>query len=134
VGHFEVAIGVQYSTTPVFHSSPTPPLPSPPGIAVVWIVEKKIVHHMLGLDFERVTIPVRVSFEFEVSEGSFLPDSLSSNILYNRSILQKRYPRLNLTALEDSINNTVQREIRTYLRENGFLEGGGDPHVKHDAH
>jgi hypothetical protein len=89
---------------------------------MVWVVDKKIVHHMFGLGFERVTIPVRVTFEFEVNQGAFLPDSLSSHIVYNRAILKKRYPSLNLDSLEHSINNTVKREIRTYLRESGFLE------------
>lgn len=94
---------------------------------MVWIVEKKIVHHMWGLGFERVTIPVRVTFEFEVKQGAFLPNSLSSHIVYNRSILKKRYPTLNLDSLENSINKTVNREIMTYLRECGFLEEAAHP-------
>jgi len=39
---------------------------------MVWVVEKKVVHHMLGLGFERVDIPIRVKFEFEVEELSCL--------------------------------------------------------------
>ena len=93
---------------------------------MVWIVEKKVVHHMFGLGFERVKIPVRVKFEFEVKEGAFLPDSLSTRTLYNRKGLAKRYPKLNLSSLENSINNTVRKEIMIYLRDCGFLEEGTD--------
>jgi hypothetical protein len=95
---------------------------------MVWIVEKKVVHHVLGLGFEKVTIPVRVSFEFEVKEGAFLPDSLTSQKLYNKSALEKRYPKLDFAALEHSIDNTVRRDIMTYVRDCGFLheDAGSD--------
>lgn len=89
---------------------------------MVWIVEKKIVHHVVGLGFERVTIPVRVRFEFEVKEGAFLPDSLTSRRLYNRTALEKRYPNLDLASLEHSTDNTVSKEIISYLTDCGFLK------------
>ena len=97
---------------------------------MVWIAEKKVVHHMFGLGFEMVKIPVRVKFEFEVKEGAFVPDSLSTHRVYNRTALEKRYPNLNLASLERSINNTVRKEIMAYLRDCGFLEEGADS----DAH
>jgi hypothetical protein len=93
---------------------------------MVWIVEKKVFHHVFGLGFERVTIPVRVTFEFEVKEGAFIPESLSRRTVYNRTALEKRYPKVSLASLENSIANTVSREIITYLRNCGFLEEGID--------
>jgi hypothetical protein len=89
---------------------------------MVWIVEKKVVHHMIGLPFESVTIPVSVTFEFEVKEGVFLPDSLSSRRLYNRTSLEKRYPNIDFASLEHSIDNTVSKEIMIYLKDCGFLK------------
>ena len=89
---------------------------------MVWVVEKKVVHHMLSLGFERVDIPIRVKFEFEVEDGSFVADSLSSHTVYNRDALERRDPALDVASLEDSIENTVEREILQYLRECGFLE------------
>lgn len=77
---------------------------------------------MFGLGFERVKIPVRVKFEFEVKEGAYVPDSLSTHTVYNRKALGKRYPNLNLASLERSINNSVREEITTYLRDCGFIE------------
>jgi hypothetical protein len=88
---------------------------------MVWIVEKKVVHHILGLGFERVKIPVRVTFEFEVKEGVFVPDSLSIHTLYNRSALERRYPNLDPVSMESSINSTVRQEIMAYLRDCGFF-------------
>jgi hypothetical protein len=97
---------------------------------VVWIVEKRVVHHIFGLGFERVKIPVRVKFEFEVKEGAFIPNSLSTQTVYNRTALERRYPNLNLASMENSLENTVRKEIMTYLRECGFLDEGSDS----DAH
>jgi ribosomal protein L32E len=88
---------------------------------MVWLVEKKVVHHMFVLGFERVKIPVRVKFEFEVKAGAFVPDSLSTYTVYNRKALERRYPKLNLALLESSVSKTVKNEIMTHLRECGFL-------------
>ena len=76
---------------------------------------------MLDLGFERIEIPIRVKFEFEVREGAFVPDSLSTNTLYNKEALARRYPRLDLVSLESSIGKTVEEEIFKYLDECGFL-------------
>ena len=88
---------------------------------MVWLVEKKVVRHLLDLGFERVKIPIRVKFEFEVKEGSFVPDSLSTHTLYNIKVLEARYPRLNVASLDSSISKTVKKEIFRHIKECGFL-------------
>ena len=57
---------------------------------MVWVLEKKVIHHVLALAFDTVDIPVRVRFEFEVREGAFVPGSLSTHTLYNRDLIQRR--------------------------------------------
>ena len=88
---------------------------------MVWLVEKKVVHHLFDLGFEKVKIPIRVKFEFELREGAFVPDSLSTHTLYNRKVLEARYPQLNVVSLENSINKTVKKEILKHMKECGFL-------------
>ena len=88
---------------------------------MVWVIEKKVVHHMLSLGFEKVNIPVRVKFEFEVDNGSFVPNSLTRHTVYNKKTLEKRYPALDVDLLEASIENTVKREILQHLKKSGFL-------------
>jgi len=77
---------------------------------MVWVVEKKVVHHMLGLGFEKVDIPI----------------SLSTHTVYNRKALERRYPGLDVASLEDSIGKTVKKEILDHLRECGFLDAEDD--------
>ena len=96
---------------------------------MVWLAEKKVVHHMLGLGFERVDIPVRVKFEFEVKNGSFVPDSLSTLTVYNRKALERRYPGLDVASLEDSIKRTVKKEILEHLKACGFVDEEENPSI-----
>jgi hypothetical protein len=87
---------------------------------MVWLLEKMVVRHIVNLGLERVTIPVRVKFEFEVRARSVVPDSLSIQTLYNRPAIENRYPHLDADALERSILETVGTAIHAYWNECGF--------------
>jgi hypothetical protein len=89
---------------------------------MVWMVEKKVIYHYLDLGFERVKVPVLVTFEFEIREGSLVPETLSRSILFNRPLLERRYPDLDTAGLEGSIEEKVDRELDTYLRACGWLK------------
>ena len=95
---------------------------------MVWLVEKKIFRHILDMGFERMEIPVRVKFEFEVVEGSFVPDTLTKEILYNQDAIEKRYPKVKLSSLDSAIEEMVEDEIMDYLRQCELL-----PDKSHDA-
>ena len=88
---------------------------------MVWVVEKKIVHHVLDMGFERVEIPVRVKFEFEVKDGIVVSNSLSKEVLYNRNAIEKRYPEVRMPSLNSDIQKTVEDEIMEYLRQFGVV-------------
>lgn len=88
---------------------------------MVWVVDKKIMHYELDVGFERVDIPVRVKFEFEVREGAFVPDTLSKEILYNKDAIEKRYPNIKLSSLDRGVGEMVEDEIMEYLRQCGLV-------------
>ena len=67
---------------------------------MVWVVEKKIFRHILDMDFERVEIPVRVKFEFEVVEGSFVHCNC-----VERELEKNRQLKSNLNGLRRTIIN-----------------------------
>ena len=89
---------------------------------MVWFVEKRVFYHLLDMGVEKVRIPIRVKFEFEVKEGSFVRDSISIHALYNEQVIQKYYPELKSESLKDVIDKTVKQEIDIYLKECGFLK------------
>ncbi|NIV98397.1 hypothetical protein GWN26_04275 [Candidatus Saccharibacteria bacterium] len=88
---------------------------------MVWVVEKKIFYHILDMGFESVGIPVRVKFEFDVQNGKFVSDSLSVESLYNQQAVVKRYPGVRMDSLDKEIQRTIQREIRNYLQNLGYI-------------
>jgi hypothetical protein len=87
----------------------------------MWLLEKKIFHHILDLGYEGVAIPVRVKFEFEIRDGQFVQDSLGYEPLYNKDALLSRYPNLDAESLDKDIVKTVERGIRLYMESNGYL-------------
>jgi len=90
-------------------------------LTMVWVVEKKVFYHILDMGFESVGIPVRVKFEFEIKEGTFVPESLSFESLYNQQAVVRHYPGVKIESLQKEIQKTVQREIRKYLQDCGYV-------------
>ena len=88
---------------------------------MIWMTEKKVFQLVFDLGFESVEIPVRVKFEFEVKEGNLVPDSLTKTMLYNKQLLQRRYPSLDQASFQRSIERKVDNEIREHLQEHGFI-------------
>ena len=89
---------------------------------MIWLVEKTVFKIGLDLGFESLKIPVRVKLEFEVKEGNLVPNSLTRTLLYNRQLLERRYPDLDQASLQRSIERKVESEIEQYLQEHGFIE------------
>lgn len=86
------------------------------------MVEKKVFHHVLDLGFERVRIPVRTKFEFNLHNRALVADSLSYQLLYNRRVLEKRYPQLKMKDLDLQIQKTVRRKVYMYLKDCGYID------------
>ena len=88
---------------------------------MVWLVEKKIFRYILDMGFERIEIPVRAKFEFEVVDGSFVAESLRKEILYNHHSVTQRYSKLKRSSLDRAIEEMVESEIMKYFRQCGLL-------------
>gem|GEM_PF-913712 len=83
---------------------------------------KKIFQHVLDLGFESVRIPVRARFEFNLQNGTLTADSLSYQLLYNRQVLEKRYPQLKAEDLDRQLQKTVKRKVYMYLKDCGYID------------
>lgn len=94
---------------------------------MVWIVEKKVFYYILDLGFERVKIPLRVKFEFEVHNRKLVDNSLTWQVLYNKKMLQDHFPKLQWERLEEAIDKTVQKGIEAYLQQYDYLNQNDDP-------
>jgi hypothetical protein len=79
------------------------------------MIEKKVLYHLIDLGFERVTIPIRVTFEYEVKNGTYVPDSLSCQTLFNQQAIAKRYPNMAPESLKKSIDRQIKDRLKRYL-------------------
>ena len=52
---------------------------------MIWVVDKKIVRHLIESDGRMADVPVRVSYEYAVEEGSLVEGSLSLKTLYDKA-------------------------------------------------
>ncbi|MEE9254526.1 MAG: hypothetical protein V3U43_06300 [Pseudomonadales bacterium] len=88
---------------------------------MVWVVDKKVVRHLLETDVELVDIPIRVKFEFELDDGRLVADSLKLETLYNKALVCKRFPNVDGAWLDDEVQKTVDQAIDEHLRMEGYM-------------
>lgn len=93
---------------------------------MVWLLEKKLFYHEFDFGFRKVTVPIRVKFDFEVQEGALVQESLSIQSLYNKEALARLYPKVSLEDLDEAINETVHQGVTKYLLEAGFITDPGE--------
>jgi len=87
---------------------------------LIWVVDKKVVRHLIEHAGQLVELPIRVSFEYAVDEGTVVDGSLSLKTLYNKASVQKHLPTIDGDILEDEVQATVERSIDEHLAMSGF--------------
>jgi len=90
---------------------------------LIWIVDKKVVPHLIEEDGQLAEVPVRVSFEYAVEEGTVVDGSLSLSTLYNKHNVCKHFPDLDGEALDEAVQATAERAIDEHLALAGFDRG-----------
>jgi hypothetical protein len=88
---------------------------------MLWAVDKKIVRHVLEHDGQLVEIPVRVSFEYAIEDGSLVENTLTLKTLFNEVAVLKRFPSLKKSNLDQQIDVSVRQEINEHLALAGYI-------------
>lgn len=87
---------------------------------MLWAIDKKIVRYVLERDGQLVEIPIRVTFEYAIEDGTLVDDTLSLKTLYNKAAVLKRFPGLDKQELDDEIGANVRQEIHEHLALAGY--------------
>jgi hypothetical protein len=82
---------------------------------MIWIVKQFITHQTLEVEQERVRFPIRVELEYQQEEPEISFGSVHKKVLYNKSFLLERYPRLKERDLDLLVEEKVQQAIRDHL-------------------
>lgn len=87
---------------------------------MIWIVDKKIVPHLIERNGRLAELPVRVSFEYAVEDGDVVGGSVSMNTLYNKSSVTRHFPGIDGDQLEQAVQATAERAVDEHLALCGF--------------
>jgi hypothetical protein len=90
---------------------------------LIWIVDKKVVRHLVEQDGQLAEVPVRVTFEYAVDDGAVVDGSLSMKQLYNKGAVCRHFPDLDDAQLDEAVQATVERAIDEHLAMSGFSRG-----------
>lgn len=87
---------------------------------MIWIVDKKVVPHLIEGNGQLAELPVRVSFEYAVEDGEVVEGSLTLNTLYNKLSVTKHFPEVDDDRLEREVQATAERAVDEHLALCGF--------------
>jgi hypothetical protein len=91
---------------------------------VIWVVDKKVVRHLIAQDGQLAEVPVRVTFEYAIEDGTVLDGTLSLKRLYNRRAVCRHFPDLDDERLDAAVQATVERAVDEHLAMSGLCHRG----------
>lgn len=87
---------------------------------MIWVVDKKVVRHLIEADGQLAELPVRVSFEYAVEDGAVIDGSVTLDTLYNKYTVNKHFPGIDDEQLEEAVQATAERAVDEHLALSGF--------------
>lgn len=90
---------------------------------MLWVVDKKVIKHVIEAGPALVEVPVRIRFEFGLAEERFVSGSMKRTFVYNRQALVRRFPRLDSDGLDAEMEEVVDRALREHLKFAGYARG-----------
>lgn len=87
---------------------------------MIWVIDKKIVRHLIEHGGQLLEVPIRVSFEYAVESGTVVDGSLSLQTLYNKASVKKCLPGLDDETLDSDVQASVERSIDEHLAMSGL--------------
>ena len=82
---------------------------------MLYVVDKKVIRHILERDRKLLEIPVRVEFEYGCENGEMVEGSLKISTLYNKQGVARIFPELDMVELDEQIDSTVKKELREHI-------------------
>ena len=87
---------------------------------MIWVVDKKVVRHLLTRGRLMAELPLRVSFEYAVDSGNVLDGSLSIKVLYNGRSVRKSFPEFGESELNAEVEKTANDAVLEHLAMSGL--------------
>ena len=82
---------------------------------MLYIVDKKVIRHIVEHGGELLEIPIRTEFEYGCENGEMVDGSLKISMLYNQKSVARLLPGLDLDELDATIEESVRKELREHI-------------------
>lgn len=93
---------------------------------MLWVVDKKVIKHVVEAGSALIEVPVRIRFEFGLAEERFVSGSMKRTFVYNRQALTRRFPQLDSDELDAEMEDVVDRALCEHLKFAGYAQGAID--------
>ena len=93
---------------------------------MLWVVDKKVIKHVVEAGSALVEVPVRIRFEFGLAEERFVSGSMKRTFVYNRQAWTRRFPELDSDELDREMEDVVDRALSEHLKFAGYAQGDID--------
>lgn len=87
-------------------------------LTLVWVVDKRIVKHLVESQNRLFELPVRVEFEYERQDGRYVEGTLKTSSLFNEAQVLKRCPEITAEDLNEAVEDSVKRDIMEFIKIN----------------
>ena len=91
---------------------------------MLWVVDKKVIKHVIDAGSAMIEVPVRIRFEYCLSEECFVSGSMKRTFVYNRRALVRRFPQLDVKEIDAEMEEVVDRALCEHLKFAGYAHGG----------
>ncbi|MCY3859108.1 MAG: hypothetical protein OXG25_09405 [Gammaproteobacteria bacterium] len=83
---------------------------------MIWVVDKRVVTHLVESCNRLFELPVRVEFEYQCDGGQYVEGSLKTKPLFNEAQVLKTCPDISREELNASVEDSVRRDILEYIK------------------
>ena len=90
---------------------------------MLWVVDKKVVKHVIEAGSTLIEVPVRIRFEFSLADERFVSGSMKRTFVYNRRALLRRCPEIDADALDAEMDDVVDQTLLEHLKFAGYAHG-----------
>lgn len=84
---------------------------------MIWVVDKRVVTHLVESCNRLFKLPVRVEFEYQRDGGQYVEGSLKTKPLFNEEQVLKTCPDISREDLNASVADSVRRDILEYIKK-----------------
>lgn len=83
---------------------------------MIWVVDKRVVTHLVESRSRLFELPVRVEFEYQCDEGRYVEGTLKTSKLFNEKQVLAMCPDIERDDLHAAVEDSVQRDILEFIK------------------